>query len=268
MSAPAGSVRPDGAESREAARVARRISRPRLWQHDYLMLKEIAQGLTRQAAALNGRVGIDVLDVGCKYQPYRSLFEGRASRYVGLDLNRYWGVEVQSDASRLPFRSDSFDLVLCTQAFYLLDDFRRALTEFVRVTRGGGRILLTTIGIWPYPPSVRLHRWSRRELEETLGEFGEARVEENGGYLRLVPQLANSVMAMGVEDYLVRRYGRAGRVAALPLKGMYLGFNLLALSGERLIRSAARSGLGVARALQSLDTHLAINYLAVVTPRK
>jgi len=255
-------------EKREAVRVARRISKPRLWQHDYLMLKEIADGLRRQAAALNGKTGIDVLDVGCKYKPYRALFEGRASRYVGLDLNRYWGVEVQSDASRLPFGNDCFDLVLCTQAFYLMEDFRRVLAEFVRVTRGGGRILLTTIGIWPYPPGVRIHRWSRRELEEVLGEFGEARVEENGGYLRLVPQLANAVLAMGVEDYLIRRYGRAGRMAAAPLKGIYLGLNLLALSGERVIRSAARSGIGVARALENLDAHLAINYLAAVTPRK
>jgi SAM-dependent methyltransferase len=268
VSAPIASGPRHGEEIREAARVTRRISRPRLWQHDYLMLKEIADGLTRQAAALNGKVGIDVLDVGCKYKPYRTLFEDRASRYVGMDLNRYHGVDLRSDASRLPFGNDCFDLVLCTQAFYLMENFRRVLGEFVRVTRRGGRILLTTIGIWPYPPDVRIHRWSRRELEEVLAEFGDARVEESGGYLRLVPQLANAALAMGVEDYLIRRYGRAGRLASAPLKGIYLGLNLLALSGERAIRLAARSGLGAARALEKLDAHLAINYLAVVTPRK
>ena len=268
MSAPAARTRADRGEVREAARVARRIAHPRMWQYDYLMLNEIATGLSRQAAALNGKTGIDILDVGCKYKPYRALFAGRASRHVGVDLERYQGVEVQSHAAHLPFGDDSFDLVLCTQAIYLMQDFRAVLAEFVRVTRRGGRILLTTIGIWPYPPAVRLHRWSRRELEEVLSEFGEARVEENGGYLRLVPQLANAVLAMGVEGYLVRRYGRAGRVAAAPLKGVYLGLNLLALSGERLVRSAARAGFGMARTLQDLDGHLAINYLAAVTPRK
>jgi SAM-dependent methyltransferase len=267
MSAVAAVARPS-ADEREAARVAGRISRPRPWQYDYLMLKEISGALTRQAAALNGKVGLDILDVGCKYKPYRSLFGDRASRYVGVDLNRYWGLEVQSDAARLPFPSDCFDVVLCTQAFYLMEDYRKALAEFVRVTRAGGRILLTTIGIWPYPPAIRLHRWSRRELQEVLTEFGDARVEENGGYLRLVPQLANAALAMGVEDYLVRRYGRAGRIAALPLKGIYLGLNLAAVSGEWAVRTAARGGLGMARALQDLDDHLAINYLAVVRPRK
>ena len=232
------------------------------------MLQEIAAGLTRQAAALDGRVGIDVLDVGCKYKPYRGLFAARASTYVGVDVERYWGSEVQATAARLPFRDDCFDLVLCTQTIYLMSDFREALAELVRVTRRNGRILLTTIGIWPYPPAVRLHRWSRRELEEVLGEFGETRVEENGGYLRLVPQLANAALAMGVEGHLIRRYGRAGRVAALPLKAIYLTLNVLSLLGERLVRFAARTGSGMARALQDLDTHLAINYLAVVTPRK
>jgi SAM-dependent methyltransferase len=177
-------------------------------------------------------------------------------------------VEVRGDAVRLPFRSDSFDLLLCTQAFYLLRDFREALSEFVRVTRRGGRVLLTTIGIWPYPPTTRLHRWSRRELEEVLSEFGEARVEETGGYLQLVPQLANALLAMGVEGHLRERYGRTGRALAFPLKGIYLGINLLALGCEKTLRAAAGAGLGVARSLRDLDAHLAINYLAVLSVRK
>jgi SAM-dependent methyltransferase len=232
------------------------------------MLKEIAAGLRRQAAALDGMKNLEILDVGCKYRPYRSLFAARSARYVGLDRDRYWGIQIQGDATRLPFRSDSFDLVLCTQAFYLLGNFRDALGEFCRVCRRGGRILLTTIGIWPYPPAVRLHRWSRRELEEVLSEFGATRVEESGGLLALVPQLASATLAMGVEAELVRRYRAMGRVAALPLKAVYLSLNLAAVAGGRLLRAAGGAGSGVARSLRDLDSHLAINYLAVVSPRK
>ena len=255
-------------EEREARRVIRRISHPRVWQYDYLMLREIAAGLKTQAASLNGKAGLDILDVGCKYKPYRELFSPRASRYVGIDLKTFHGVEVRGDALALPFASGTFDLVLCTQALYLLADFRKALVEFARVTRTGGRIILTTIGIWPHPPSERLHRWSRRELEEVLAEFGEAKVEENGGYLQLVPQLTNAVLALGVEAHLVRRYPRAGGWLCLPLKGIYLGINVLGLASEKAVRAASRAGVGVARTLCEVDSHLAINYLAVVTPRK
>jgi len=268
MSSPVSPERAVAASEREVRRVVRRISRARVWQYDYLMLREIGLGLAREAATLNGKAGLSVLDVGCKYKPYRGLFEGRASRYVGLDLQAYRGVEVRGDAIHLPFRSDSFDLLLCTQVFHMLRDFRGALSEFVRVTRRGGRVLLTTIGTWPYPPASHLHRWSRRELEELLSEFGEARVEETGGYLQLVPQMANAFVAMGVEGHLTAKYGRAGRALAFPLKGIYLGMNLLALGCEKTVRAAAGAGLGVAVSLKVLDAHLAINYLAVLIPRK
>ena len=56
MSVPAEPGQRDGLETREAARVAHRISNPRLWQYDYLMLKEIADGLARQAEALKSQV--------------------------------------------------------------------------------------------------------------------------------------------------------------------------------------------------------------------
>lgn len=253
---------------REAERVIRRISEPRPWQYDYLMLREIAAGLKRQAAALNGKAGLEILDVGCKYKPYQKFFAARASRYVGLDLDPYLGVEVRGDALALPFRSNVFDLVLCTQAFYRMVDFRKVLSEFVRVTRAGGTIILTTIGIWPYPPPDRLHRWSRRELEEVLSEFGDVRVEESGGYLQLVPQLANAVLALGVEGHMVKQHPHLGRVLAFPLKGIYLGVNALGLASEKLIRAASASGWGLAQSLCEVDTQLAINYLAVVTPKK
>jgi SAM-dependent methyltransferase len=255
-------------EAREARRVVQRIARPKIWQYDYLMLREIVSGLRRQAAALNGRGNLEILDVGCKYQPYRELFQERAARYVGVDLRSFPGVGVRGDALALPFRDDTFDLVVCTQAFYLMTDFRRALSELARVTRSGGRILLTTIGIWPYPPAVKLHRWSRRELEEALADFGEARVEESGGLLQLVPQLANALLAMGVEGPLVGRHPRAGRLLALPLKGLYVSVNVLGMATQRLIRGASRAGLGMARSMEEVDAHLAINYLAVVRPRK
>jgi SAM-dependent methyltransferase len=267
MSEGGAAMASDGRE-REARRVIRRIANPRMWQYDYLMLQEIAEGLKRQVTSLNGKRGLDILDVGCKYTPYREFFAGRVAAYVGMDLDPYHGIQLRGNAEALPFPSESFDLILCTQALYLMPDFRKVLSEFLRVIRAGGRIIVTTVGIWPHPPTDRLHRWSRRELEEILSEYGDARVEENGGYLRLVPQLANAALAMGVEGHLVRRHPRFGKVLAFPMKGIYLGFNAAGIAFEKLVRTASASGVGWARSLSDLDSHLAINYLAVVTPRK
>jgi ubiquinone/menaquinone biosynthesis C-methylase UbiE len=55
---------------------------------------------------------------------------GRASVLVG-------------DAEELPFTSDRFDVVLSSSSFHFWPDPKRALLEFRRVLRPGGRIVIT-----------------------------------------------------------------------------------------------------------------------------
>jgi ubiquinone/menaquinone biosynthesis C-methylase UbiE len=50
----------------------------------------------------------------------------------------------QGDAQRLPFADDSFDLVVSCETIEHLPEARTAMKEMHRVTRPGGRLLLTT----------------------------------------------------------------------------------------------------------------------------
>lgn len=52
---------------------------------------------------------------------------------------------VQGDAGRLPFADAAFDAVVSTEAFHWFPDPRRALAEFRRVLRPGGRLLLALV---------------------------------------------------------------------------------------------------------------------------
>ena len=56
---------------------------------------------------------------------------------------------VQSEAERLPFGSDRFDAVLHYGALHVFADLPAALAEIVRVTRPGGRIVLSDQGFHP-----------------------------------------------------------------------------------------------------------------------
>jgi len=98
-------------------------------------------------------------------------FARTGSRVVGLDFSRGMlrrarakaraqGLRldlVEADASRLPFREGSFDLVICAYAFYeLRGELReRALAEMARVLRLGGRAVLVEHEP-PRNPLVRL----------------------------------------------------------------------------------------------------------------
>jgi ubiquinone/menaquinone biosynthesis C-methylase UbiE len=49
---------------------------------------------------------------------------------------------VQGDSERLPYASDSFDVVVCTHCFHHFPHQDRVLAEMYRVLRPGGRLLI------------------------------------------------------------------------------------------------------------------------------
>lgn len=59
------------------------------------------------------------------------------------DRRRWDGVTlVEADAASLPLAGDSCDAVLCSYALIVIPDYRRAITEAVRVLKPGGRLVL------------------------------------------------------------------------------------------------------------------------------
>jgi ubiquinone/menaquinone biosynthesis C-methylase UbiE len=101
-----------------------------------------------------------MLDVGCGPATYRRVCRGR---YVGVDLtDRHYvpGLAREPDAAasgdRLPFRDETFDLVMCKSTLYLMDQPGAALHEFHRVLKTAGRVLL-----------VDYNRRTQRDLEKS-----------------------------------------------------------------------------------------------------
>ncbi|HUP32852.1 MAG TPA: class I SAM-dependent methyltransferase [Gaiellaceae bacterium] len=100
-----------------------------------------------------------VLDVGCGPGPIARMLADR-HRFVGVDIAREpldqfarFGLAVVADALRLPFRDETFDVVLCTQTLYHLP-LDGALNEIARVTRRSGYLVLQQdmlhdFSLWP-----------------------------------------------------------------------------------------------------------------------
>lgn len=94
--------------------------------------------------------GRDVLDLGCGTGSYLGVAADVARHAAGLDFSRSmltvaadrsrgWHADlVQADASALPFRDQSFDLVFSYAALYYVPDLERALLDVARVLRPGG----------------------------------------------------------------------------------------------------------------------------------
>ncbi len=62
---------------------------------------------------------------------------------------------IAADAADLPLRDECVDLIWCIAALPLFTDQQRALREMLRVLRGGGRLVLATVG--EYWVRLRVH---------------------------------------------------------------------------------------------------------------
>jgi SAM-dependent methyltransferase len=134
--------------------------------------------LARWLAAEAARAGADLgpyrlLDVGCGEMPYLALFEPHAREVVGLDTWDNPRAALRGPIEAVPVGDASFDVVLCAQVLEHVDDPARGVRELARVTRPGGRVLLSTHGAMVYHPNpVDLWRWTGPGLERLFSENG------------------------------------------------------------------------------------------------
>ena len=85
------------------------------------------------------------LDLGCSNSPYSKYFPNR----VGVDLKKGKRVDVIGDAHDLPFKDNTFDIILCTEVLEHLHTPQKAISEMQRVLKPKGKLILTTRFIFP-----------------------------------------------------------------------------------------------------------------------
>lgn len=119
-----------------------------LMRHRALLL------LLRERFRLPERGG-RVLHVGPARAVARWLERQERVEYVSVDLDSPVA-RVRADATAMPFADESFDFAICVHVLEHIPDDRKALSEFFRVLRPGGR------AVFQVPPS---------ELETTREDY-------------------------------------------------------------------------------------------------
>jgi SAM-dependent methyltransferase len=165
-----------------------------------------------------------VLDVGCGDRPYAALFPGA----VGFDVPGNPHADLHGSLEAIPVVDGSFDLVLCLQVLEHVPDPAAAVRELHRVVRPGGRVLLSTHGVYPLHPNPDdLWRWTDQGLERlfrTSAEWSSVTVRPGAGTAATLAML----VAHGLD--LLGKRARA-RAATAPLVA------LLNAAGEALDRA-------------------------------
>lgn len=147
-----------------------------------------------------------ILDAGAGEQQYKSFCNHL--KYVSQDFNEYdgkgngnglqtleWnydGLDIVSDITNIPESDKSFDAILCTEVFEHLSNPIEAIKEFSRLTKKGGKLILTApfcslTHFSPYHYYTGFNRYFYKyHLEEN--NFKIIEMDTNGTYFEYIAQ--------------------------------------------------------------------------------
>ncbi|WP_027482227.1 bifunctional demethylmenaquinone methyltransferase/2-methoxy-6-polyprenyl-1,4-benzoquinol methylase UbiE [Deinococcus pimensis] len=158
---------------------------------------DVATGTADFALELKRRApGAEV--VGCDFVPQMLEIGRRKAAALGLDVRLEEG-----DALHLPYPDGSFDVVTCAFGFRNFADYARGLSEFHRVLRPGGRLVLLE---FPPPRPGLFGALFRFYFNHVLPRVG-ALVSGSAGAYTYLPE---SVLAFPDPDRLARMMLAAG----------------------------------------------------------
>lgn len=185
-------------------RQARERLHPGLTNPNWLVLRRRREIFNKWLSALPG-TALDVLDVGGRIQPYRPLLQSRDRRYVALDLRQTPVISLVASAEHIPFATNTFDLVICTQVLEYIRDPAVVIQEIHRVLKPGGRLLLSAPAISICDAAEDRWRFFRTGLEDLLTPFAEKEIIPEGGSIIGFFRMVNSCLNVFVRYQLLRQ---------------------------------------------------------------
>ena len=151
---------------------------------------------------LNIKPGFRILDIGCGSGRHTcGAYQCQDITVIGSDLNRddlnqarerllfhdqlgehgggTWALSA-ADITSLPFKSESFDLIICSEVMEHIPDQHGAVQEMVRVLKTGNNLVVSVPRYWP----ERLY-WALSK-DYANSNQGHIRIYTSGGLTRLL----------------------------------------------------------------------------------
>lgn len=158
-----------------------------LLKGDYFIVRAVQRFAVGWIDALV-KPGTVVADVGCGSQPLRGEVESRGGEYVSFDIaqNETGTVDHLCPITDMPCEDGRFDVVLCNEVLHHVSDTYGAFGELARITKPGGRIVITT------PFNYHLHEIPYDFVRITPYQF-EACAQRSGLVVEALEKAGNEV---------------------------------------------------------------------------
>ena len=211
----------------ELQKLAQDRLRPSITNPNYLVLRRRAQLISNWMGQIPGK-DLRVLDIGGRYQPYRPLLQDRVQQYVAIDVVATLLVNVVGKGESLPFRANTFDLVIATGVFEYFPRPHLAAEQVHDVLKPGGVLLMSVGAVSPRFVEDEHWRFMRSGLRSILAPFSQVEIVPEvfslGGFCRLI----NSGLNIFARYEIVRRLLQLTVFPVVNIAG--LGLEELSLS--------------------------------------
>jgi SAM-dependent methyltransferase len=187
----------------EATQLSLQILNPKLNDPNFLVLRERRRIFSEWIKALPHQE-LQVLDVGGRLQPYRSLLEERLKLYVAVDPVLEGMLDIVAVGEHLPFADASFDLVICTQVLNYSSEPARVIAEIHRVLKPGASLYLSVPAIFPRYHDQRW-RFMPDGLSVLLSPFVAVEVIPEGNSIAGLFRMINLFFDTFIQEERVRR---------------------------------------------------------------
>ena len=154
---------------------------PSLTNPNFLVLRSRRLIFVSWINQIPGR-GLNVLDVGGRYQPYRPLLQHKESGYIGVDVIPTVMVDVVASGESLPFAANTFDVVIATQVFEYFSKPSLAGEQIHRVLKPGGCLLASLASFAPRFVDDERWRFTPAGIRLVFSPFAN---------VNIVPELSN-----------------------------------------------------------------------------
>lgn len=126
-----------------------------------------------------------VLDIGARSAHYSKQFK----KYISLDVVPSEHVDVVADAHSLPFKKNTFDLILILGVLEYTWDPQKVINEIYRTLKPGGRLVATALSMAPYHPSKEIEdywRYTIGSVRRLLSNFSSVKIKNKGSLFSLL----------------------------------------------------------------------------------
>ena len=145
----------------------------------------------------------EALDIGCRDGYWSKQLQSKNYRVTSVDIEPKYENASQLDANNLlPYGDDIFDVVWCSEVIEHLRDPARAIQEMRRVTKKGGRIILTTLN--SYFLLIRLVYLVLRMTPQKIQNTGHLHFFDMENFREVLPE--NGCQVYGFFPYAILKF--------------------------------------------------------------